>query len=161
MGLDWDPSGPVFTTLDGDPLHPAAVSAEFQDQIARAGVPPIRLHDARHVAATLMHGGGADLKVIQETLGHSSHEVTVNTYTSVLEELAREAAEGAARLVPRTPPTRAAHTPRTPDRSQEDRIGEKPQVKQGALGNAPQTPPPARLRITHAIILSATRAQWC
>jgi len=134
MGLGWDPSGPVFTTLEGEPLHPAAVSTEFQDLIVKAGVPPIRLHDARHVAATLMHGGGADLKVIQETLGHSSYEVTANIYTSVLEERAREAAEGAAQLVPRTPARMVAHTPRTPSQSQEDHKMAKPQVRTSALG---------------------------
>ena len=46
--------------------------------------------------------GGASLKVLSEMLGHSTIGVAANIYTSALPELAREAAEGAARLVPRT-----------------------------------------------------------
>jgi integrase len=113
MGLAWDDAGPVFTTLDGALLHPAAVTTRFQELASAAELPPIRFHDLRHVAATLMLGAKADIKVVQETLGHSSYEVTANAYTSVLDELARAAAEGAARLVPRTPPTTPAHTSRT------------------------------------------------
>jgi hypothetical protein len=60
-----------------------------------------------------MLGAKADIKVVQETLGHSAYEVTADAYTSVLDELARAATEGAARLVPRIPPTTPAHTSRT------------------------------------------------
>jgi integrase len=42
----------------------------------------------------------ADLNTIKDMLGHSSITITADTYTSVLPEVAREAAE-AARLVPR------------------------------------------------------------
>ena len=41
------------------------------------------------------------MKVVQETLGHSSVVLTANTYTSVYPDVAREAAEAAAALVPR------------------------------------------------------------
>ncbi|MFE7301285.1 tyrosine-type recombinase/integrase [Streptomyces sp. NPDC057579] len=65
------------------------------------GLPPIRLHDLRHGAATLAHAAGADLKDIQEMLGHSSITITADTYTSLLPETDRAIAEAAARLVPR------------------------------------------------------------
>ncbi|MET8178558.1 hypothetical protein [Streptomyces sp. NPDC005336] len=45
------------------------------------GLRPVRLHDLRH-------GAGADLKDIQEMLGHSSITVTCDTYTSLLPEAA-------------------------------------------------------------------------
>lgn len=41
------------------------------------------------------------MKIVQEMLGHSSAALTSDTYTSVLPEVARDAAEAAARLVPR------------------------------------------------------------
>ncbi len=41
------------------------------------------------------------MKVVQEMLGHSSMGLTSDTYTSVLPEVARDAAEAAAHLVPR------------------------------------------------------------
>ncbi|WP_416072050.1 tyrosine-type recombinase/integrase [Streptomyces sp. ME18-1-4] len=40
----------------------------------------------RHGAATLAHAAGADLKDIQEMLGHSSITITADTYTSLLLE---------------------------------------------------------------------------
>jgi hypothetical protein len=42
---------------------------------------------------------GADLKVIQDMLGHSSIVLTADTYTSVLPEVARKVAEDIASLV--------------------------------------------------------------
>jgi hypothetical protein len=59
----------------------------------------VRLHDLRHGAATLAHAAGADLKTVQEQLGHTSIVLTADTYTSVLLDLHFTAAEATARLV--------------------------------------------------------------
>ena len=64
-----------------------------------AGLPPIRLHDLRHGAATLALTAGVDIKIVQEMLGHSSRAITSDTYTTVLPEVARAAAEAAAALI--------------------------------------------------------------
>jgi Phage integrase family len=63
-----------------------------------------RTHDLRHCAATFLKAAGADMKDIQETLGHSSITITGDTYTSVVHELdtERAKADAAAALVPRT-----------------------------------------------------------
>jgi hypothetical protein len=92
----------VFTDTNGSPLHPATITTRFQALITQAGLPPIRLHDLRHGAATLTLATGADLKVVQDLLGHSSITITADTYAHVLPELARETAEATARIVPRT-----------------------------------------------------------
>ena len=55
--------------------------------------PPIRLHDLRHGAASLALSAGTDLKIVQDMLGHPSIVLTADTYTSVLPDLARKAAE--------------------------------------------------------------------
>jgi integrase len=101
LGSAWVNSGLVFTDTDGSPLHPAKVTDRFYELSAAAGLPPIRLHDLRHGAATLTLATGADLKIVQELLGHSSITITADTYAHVLPELARETAEAAARMVPR------------------------------------------------------------
>lgn len=78
------------------------------------GLPPIRLHDLRHVAATLMLAAGIDVKAVSETLGHSDTRITRitritrDTYQSVLDDLARDAAEKVTQLVPRTRKTLTA-----------------------------------------------------
>ncbi|MEU5847413.1 tyrosine-type recombinase/integrase [Saccharopolyspora shandongensis] len=101
-GDAWVDSGRLFTEPNGEQLRPSAVSDRFERLVALLGLPPIRFHDCRHVAATLMLAGGADMKVVQTLLGHASLSVTADLYTSVLPELALSAAEAAAALVPRS-----------------------------------------------------------
>jgi integrase len=60
------------------------VAVHWYLRFKTADVPPIRLHDLRHGAASLAHEAGADLKTLQELLGHSSIVITADTYTSVL-----------------------------------------------------------------------------
>ncbi|WP_419996925.1 site-specific integrase [Streptomyces boninensis] len=110
-GTAWVDSGKVFTREDGSPLHPSAVSDAFRRILATTDLPPITLRDLRHVAATLTHGAGGDLHTIKETLRHSTITLTSDTYTSLLPEVDKAAAEGAAKLVPRA---RSA-SPGTPD----------------------------------------------
>jgi integrase len=89
-------SGYVFTAPNGDPLAPDRLTRLFRDLIAEHGLPPIRLHDLRHGAATLALAAGVELKVVQDMLGHSSIVLTADTYTSVLPEVAHRAAEKTA-----------------------------------------------------------------
>lgn len=102
MGRRWVASDKVFTAADGSPLDPNDVSDQFEDLTMEAGLPPIRLHDLRHGAASLMISAGVDMKVIQETLGHANIGLTANTYTSIFPDLATAAAEATAAIVPRT-----------------------------------------------------------
>jgi hypothetical protein len=92
-------SGYVFTNRNGTPLAPGSLTHVFQGLIGEQEVPPIRLHDLRHGAATLALAAGVELKVVQEMLGHCSIVVTADTYTSVLPEVARTAAEKTAAYV--------------------------------------------------------------
>ncbi len=100
-GAAWVDSGRVFTQNTGAWVEPDWLSDYFDRLMRRSGLPPIRLHDLRHGAATIALAAGAEMKVVQEMLGHSSITLTSDTYTSVLPEVAREAAEAAARLIPR------------------------------------------------------------
>ncbi|MGW4034393.1 tyrosine-type recombinase/integrase [Streptomyces sp. NPDC004838] len=100
-GQGWVDTGRIFTQEDGSILHPGKVSDLFERLVQAAGLPPIRLHDLRHVAATLMLAAGVDIKVVSETLGHSDTRVTRDIYQAVLDDLARDAAEKVVQLVPR------------------------------------------------------------
>lgn len=99
-GSAWVETGRVFTRENGELLHPANVTRRFIESHEEIGLPPVRLHDLRPGAATLAHAAGADLKDIQEMLGHSSITITADTYTSLLPEADLAIAEAAARLVP-------------------------------------------------------------
>jgi Phage integrase family len=59
----------------------------------------VTLHGLRHGAATLALAARVDLKVVQDQLGHSTVVLTADTYTSVLPETARTAAEDTAALL--------------------------------------------------------------
>jgi integrase len=61
-----------------------------------ADLPPIRLHDLRHGAATHALSAGVDVKVVSEMLGHSSSVITRDTYTSVVDEVKHTAAAALA-----------------------------------------------------------------
>jgi integrase len=89
----------MFTYADGRPIRPEYLTHRFRVLIQQLGLPPIRLHDLRHGAATLALASHTDLKVIQQMLGHSSIVTTADTYTSVLPETAHRAAQATADMV--------------------------------------------------------------
>jgi len=92
-GPAWQEGNLVFTTALGTLIHPRNLSRDFQAAIRRAGVPPIRLHDLRHTAATLALVGGAHPKQVQEMLGHARVAITLDVYSHVSEQMHAETAE--------------------------------------------------------------------
>ena len=93
-----DPEGRVFTRGDGSPVSPDFLTSTFIALVGETSLPPVRLHDLRHGAATLMLLEGTELKVIADQLGHSSVVLTADTYLSVAVELGLKSAADAARL---------------------------------------------------------------
>ena len=59
-----------------------------------AGLPPLRFHDLRHTAAALMIAQKAHPKLIQSRLGHSSYQVSFDTYGHLFPALDEELARG-------------------------------------------------------------------
>ncbi len=101
LGLAWVDTGLVFTKADGSALVPDSASQRFDRLVVRSGLPPVRLHDLRHLAASLTYRATRDLKLTSQMLGHASTAITEQVYTSVFEDVEREAAEQSAALVPR------------------------------------------------------------
>jgi integrase len=157
-----EPSGYVFTDLRGQPLHPEYLYYALKKLTKAADLPPIRLHDLRHTAASLALEAGADLKVVSDQLGHSSIVLTADTYISVLPPLALKAAEATAKLIAkagrRAPgskkPRRSAAPARVRIRPPRSAAGATPPVAtpsgspaSGATSSAlTTTAPPARSR---------------
>jgi integrase len=83
--------GLVFTDHYGRHLSPELVSQEFRRTVVKAPVPTIRLHDLRHVHATLLLQAGVPVKVVSERLGHHNVFVTMTTYAHVLPAMDAEA----------------------------------------------------------------------
>lgn len=57
-GSLWRGSPCVFTTPIGTPIDPRNDYREFKKLLGRAGLPPVRLHDLRHTAASLLVAQG-------------------------------------------------------------------------------------------------------
>lgn len=98
-GARWAGTGYVFTTRSGKPVGPDQLTRLFRKLVAASGLPPVTLHGLRHGAATLALAAGTDLKIVQDQLGHSTITLTADTYTSVLPETARTAADNTAALL--------------------------------------------------------------
>lgn len=103
--------GYVFTDDDGGPLHPARVTDLFQQLTREADLPPIRLHDLRHGAATHALTAGVDVKIVQDMLGHSSSVLTRDTYTSVADEAKHAAADAISAFLSAADSTRKRPRP--------------------------------------------------
>jgi site-specific recombinase XerD len=78
------PSGRLFVSVRGRPLHPSDVRRGLLRALERAGVAERSPHALRHTFATHLLEGGADLRSIQDLLGHASVGTTqVYTHVSV------------------------------------------------------------------------------
>ena len=74
----------VFCTSKGSPLgHRNVVRRGLDPALAAAGLPHLRWHDLRHVAASAMIAEGMPVPYIARTLGHASPAITLSTYAHV------------------------------------------------------------------------------
>ncbi|WP_442937483.1 tyrosine-type recombinase/integrase [Nocardioides sp. URHA0020] len=71
-------------------MDPRADLREWKEILAEAGVRDVRLHDARHTAATILLVQGVDKRVVMDLMGWSS-EAMLRRYQHVVDELRVEA----------------------------------------------------------------------
>ena len=71
----------VFVNYKGEPISRKGVWKRFQEMEALSGV-KAKVHTLRHSFATHLLAGGADLRSVQELLGHSDLSTTT-IYTHV------------------------------------------------------------------------------
>lgn len=83
----------VIHQKDGSPLKPDSMTQKWQRFLEANDLPKIRLHDLRHSNATALIQAGVNPRVVQQRLGHSDVNITLNTYTHVLPEMDIDAAE--------------------------------------------------------------------
>jgi integrase len=84
------------------PLWPNWVTAAFErarrksgldDEREREGLPPVRLHDLRHLYATLQLAKGIPVEVVASLLGHAQISTTHNIYAHALPGSGKQAAQ--------------------------------------------------------------------
>ena len=92
LGQGYTDHGLVFCRADGNPIDPSTLDRAFSQALKRAGLPAMRLHDARHTYATWLLAHGVPHKVAQTLLGHSSITMTLDLYSHVTLDLEKQAA---------------------------------------------------------------------
>ncbi len=92
QGLALNDDSLVFSQIDGKPLLPDSITHAWMKLARRSGLNGIRLHDARHTHASLMLKQGVHPKIVQERLGHSSIQITLDTYSHVAPGIQKAAA---------------------------------------------------------------------
>lgn len=92
LGSAYRDQGLVFATVEGDPIPPYRISGRFSTLVRRVGLEPLRFHDLRHTAATLMLRAGVHPKIVSERLGHATVAITLDTYSHVMPDMQRDAA---------------------------------------------------------------------
>jgi integrase len=70
----------LFTTIDGGPLSPNAISAAWSDFADKIGTPDVTFHALRHTHASQLIDQGVDIVTISKRLGHAKPDITLRVY---------------------------------------------------------------------------------
>lgn len=107
----WPTSNMIILDEHGAPPHPNTLTLAWKAALEAANLPHVRLHDARHSCATLMHLNGVPAVVIAAWLGHRDAAFTLRTYAHSNPSELSAAAEFHDRLAQLRPPHRKLTTP--------------------------------------------------
>jgi integrase/recombinase XerD len=109
----------LFLTGYGEAFNPDVLSRMVSVWMARAGLAKGSCHLLRHTCATHMLEGGADIRYIQQLLGHEKLETTA-IYTEVsikqLQEVHARCHPAGAGARPPAPPRNPPQTPESPEK---------------------------------------------
>lgn len=84
LGAVYQDGGFVWCWEDGRPYDPDYFYHRFEEILAKNGLPRIRVHDLRHTHASVLLANGADIKTVQERLGHVNPGFMLKTYAHLL-----------------------------------------------------------------------------
>lgn len=92
LGSLWPGNDNVVLDGAGNAPHPDTLTHAWTDALSTAKLPHVRLHDARHSCATLMHMRGVPVAVIAAWLGHQDAGFTLRTYAHSTNDALTDAA---------------------------------------------------------------------
>lgn len=91
-GDQYEDNDLVFCTELGKPIEPRNFTRIFYRIAKKAGLEGVNFHALRHTYATRLLELNEHPKVVQELLGHSSISITLDTYSHVIPEIKKSAA---------------------------------------------------------------------
>ncbi len=83
----------IFCSEIGTPIETSNLLKKFYKLIKKGELEKVNFHALRHTYATRLLEANEHPKVVQELLGHSDISLTLNTYSHVMPELKRAAAD--------------------------------------------------------------------
>ena len=98
-GPRWQGGDFVFTTGTGTGIRNEQDRDQWKAMLKCAGVRDLKLHSARHTAASLMFANNVPIYTVSSTLGHSSISITADIYGHVASAAVGEAVSGVARAI--------------------------------------------------------------
>lgn len=81
------------------PMYPTEPTRMVRKFIKRHGLPNVSPHDLRHTAASLAIQSGANIKEIQELLGHRDAATTLEFYAGISRKARRETIDGIESII--------------------------------------------------------------
>jgi integrase len=104
----WEGSERVFTTEMGKPICPNTPYNYFSKFCKRNGIPHLKPHSFRHLAASILINAGVDIHSVSRMLGHSAASTTLNIYAHAVHDLramdeCEKAIAGSIKLLPSEP----------------------------------------------------------
>lgn len=92
---------PVLTTRTRRPYWTSYFHFDLRNRLARMGLPPMRFHDLRHTAVSLMLAEGVPPRTVMEMMGHRNLAVTMLIYGHTNLEHQRKAVKAVDRALRR------------------------------------------------------------
>lgn len=87
-----NPDNLVFTDATGNHLAIHTFYKHFKAIAESIGRPDARPHDLRHTAATVAIASGADIKSVQDLMGHATAAFTLNVYAHTSDQMKKDTA---------------------------------------------------------------------
>jgi integrase len=104
LGEAWPDTDLVFVSEVGTPINPDNLRRLRNRLMDKAEVPRVKLHDLRHLHASVCIRSGMDPATLADRLGHTRKSFTLDTYTHFFEEQRASSAVSILDFLPKTDP---------------------------------------------------------
>jgi integrase len=99
LGDSWANTGRLFTAWDGTPLHPNSPYNWFKKFCRKNSLRHLSIHSFRHLNASILINAGVDVKTVQNVLGHTNANTTLNIYAHTFQTASARASKAVTEAI--------------------------------------------------------------
>lgn len=92
MGKKWKGTDRVFTSIDGNYMHPSTCDHTLRKLVKKYNLDPICFHELRHTSASILIHKGINPKAVSQRLGHADTSITMEIYSHTFDVTKKESA---------------------------------------------------------------------